>query len=151
MFFDNNIQKECSTEQNKDIFEDFVANYRNMMLILTYQSAAIRKSKYVQLVDLEYAFNFIYKIFEMLKPWIEESIETTRNDMEKAKAKQQCIYKLKNINKSKAIKIADAINFIKLDMKVSYPTAKAILISFAEEGPYKMLFIDWKEKNVGFI
>ncbi len=150
MYFDSNVQKECSIEANKEIFEDFIANYTNFILMISYQSAVIRKSKWVELVDLEYAFNFLNKTFEMMKPWIEESIEESKAEHAKTNMRRNCMHKMKSQYKPK-IKISEAIKYITKDQRVSYPTAKTILENFAEIGPFKMIDIDYKAKIVTFL
>ncbi len=149
MYFENSIQKECSIESNKDIFDDFIANYTNQMLMIAYQSAPMRRSKWVELVDLEYAFNYFKQIFELMKPWVEESIETTRSEKEKQSSRQGCLYKLKQLYKTeKTIKVSDGINFLKKDLMVSYPTAKNILEQYSEEGPMQLIRVDWDKKEI---
>lgn len=149
MHFDKIIQKECSVESNKDIFEDFLAGYSDILYMISFQSAIVRRSKWVELVDLEYAFNFLDNVFNMLMPWIEESIEMTQSEIKKMDAKRNCMYKAKKLLKDNKIK--DIIKFIQNDLKVSYPTAKTILQDFAEEGPFKMVEVDWRQKIVVFL
>lgn len=150
MYFDASIQRECSFETNKDIFEDFIANYTNLMLTIIYQSAVIRRSKYVKLVDLEYAFNFFDNMFNKIKPWIEENIEITSSENTKTTKRRSCMYKLKK-QVGQKLKISAAIKFISKDLNCSYPTAKTILENFSEQGPFRMVAIDWQKKIVVFL
>ncbi|MEK6882927.1 MAG: hypothetical protein AABY22_25105, partial [Nanoarchaeota archaeon] len=150
MFFDKQIQESCSIESNKEIFEDFIANYGNLMTMITYQSALIRKSKWVELVDLEYSFNFLNNLFNMIMPWIEGNIEVTQIELKKMEQKRNTMYKLKKLV-GKEVKVADVIKFIQKDLRVSYPTAKTILQDFAETGPFRMVMVNWKDKEVRFV
>ena len=151
-YFDDSIQTECSIESNKEIFEDFIANYRNLILMVTYQSAVIRRSKWVELVDLEYAFNFMKEPFELMKPWIEENINVSKVEIERLNSRKNCLLKMKQMFKGVAIiKIPDAINYVKKELMVSYPTAKQIIETFSEEGPFKMIAINWQKREMKFI
>ena len=66
---------EISDKEDKGILHTFTARYTDQILKLAFHHAVMRESSNVEIVDLEYAFELIWKVFEQLCLWVEIVIE----------------------------------------------------------------------------
>ncbi|MHA1869032.1 MAG: hypothetical protein ACTSXD_13395 [Candidatus Heimdallarchaeaceae archaeon] len=55
----------------KSVLESFVASFDPLVDIISHHSAAMRFSKNVELIDIEYAFILLERVFDAIKLWIE--------------------------------------------------------------------------------
>lgn len=75
MFFTNDIEFKILHKDIKYIMQSFVSRYKDNMIKIAFHSAIMRKSKYVEKEDLQYAFNLFKKIYDSQKIWININVE----------------------------------------------------------------------------
>ena len=143
------IEQQFLSEQNVELIEDFIGNYTDHMSILAYQTAAIRKSQFVEIVDYEYAFNFLKQCLDQFIPWLEETVEQEKKEIEKVIVRSNKIRKFVEINKGLSIKMPSAVKEICMMMKCSHMTARKIIFRYSES-PYNYYKINIEDKVIQF-
>lgn len=142
-------EQQFLTEQNLDTVEDFIGNYSDHMLILAYQTAAIRKSQFVELVDFEYSFNFLQECLNCFIPWLEESIEQEKKTDEKQLIRTNKIKKFVTEHKREEMKFSTVVNEFCNLLHCSQMTARKYIIYYSEQ-PYIYYKIDVESKMISF-
>jgi len=126
-------------EITPQILEIFVTRYKALIIKLTNHSAYTRKSKYIELADLQYAFDLIKHCYTSQVKWVTEEVIEDYNEKEKFKKKKN-IYDsiLKIYSENKNISRKDLID------KSVFVTQKA------ESYIYGVIRILVKEKKIKF-
>lgn len=85
MYFDEDIKDSIMMMENKEILRSFVGGFNDNMIKLIHHSAVMRKSKYVDMEDVEYAFNLLNGLYVGIKYWVEldVGVEMNRRDLQR--------------------------------------------------------------------
>src|SRR3990167_8865819 len=148
-WFMDDVEKEDMFKLNKDMMTDFIAGYQNHLLTLSYHSAVVRMSCYVELSDLEYAFKFMQDSYIMFKQWIGINVQPTYHETMNIVKQQKGVMAMVANYKGKTIPLSEARKFLCIHVPCSKPTAKVILEEYEDE--YRSQFtINWIEKTIRF-
>ena len=74
-YWTDNVENTIPNEVNRSILQSFVGGYRDSMVIMAFHSAVMRFSKKVEMMDLQYAFNFFDQLYEAQKLWVSLTVE----------------------------------------------------------------------------
>lgn len=125
-WFDEDIEQNIGKKENCEIMEAFVGGFRDHILKLAHHSTVMRRSSYLEIKDIEYAFELIKKSYESIKIWVEESM-TIDIDTEKKESSRKFIIEKTIKRAGGKIKKSDLIKYLIKELEVSYPTASKIL------------------------
>ena len=142
-------EEQFLTEQNLDTIEDFIGNYSDHMLMLAYQTAIVRKSIFVELVDFEYAFNFLQECLNCFIPWLEESIAIEKGTSEKEIVRTNKVKKFAIEHKGTEMKFSQVVKTFCELLRCSQMTARKYIIYYSES-PYIYYKIDVEGKFITF-
>ena len=143
------IEEQFLTEQNIEIIEDFIGNYTDHLSIFAFQTAAIRRSENVELVDYQYAYNFLKNCVDCFIPWLEETITEDKKHSEKIIIRSNKMKQWSVKHKGSMVKFSDAVRDICYIMQCSHMTARKYIFSYSEL-PYRYYTFDIDGKNLIF-
>lgn len=99
--------------ENKRILDSFISRNRENMVKLAYHSAIMRKSRLVQICDVEYAFSLVFELYKSMKVWVELDINSSINKLydERKRKIIQILKNFENIQRKELIqKVRTACN-----------------------------------------
>lgn len=137
------------TETNKQILEDFLGNYTEIMWIISAQSALVRYSKTIQLQDVEYAFDFLKDCFEMFLPWLEEISPITDHEIKSKQRRTDAYVRLCTIYSKQKVKFSVVTKSLMSLLKCSFPTARAEMFNMLDD-PRGYMVADLENKMISF-
>lgn len=115
----------------RDVLEAFIRRYPEMARKLSYHSAAMRMSKFIEIQDAEYAFEIIDKLYVSQARFIEDTVKLDRDVLYKEKAQMSSIQLCFKRKKIDTMYVSELVSHLCMDMQISKSKSYEVVERFA--------------------
>ncbi|MFW6246653.1 MAG: hypothetical protein ACOC22_00560 [bacterium] len=110
MYFTRDVEYTIPSDDNRYILQSFVSRYKENMITMAFHSAIMRFSKWVELEDLQYAYDYFEKLYQAQKFWVGIAVEEDKRTRQEEQELKKEIERVIRSDTNDLMDLSDLVN-----------------------------------------